>query len=131
MLNAGMKAECKCVVDGSNTAAEVGSGSLPVFATPALVALVEKTACLCIEGALEEGCTSVGTVVNVNHLAPTPVGMEVKCICTLTEIDGRRLVFQAQVSDAAGKVGEAYHERFIVKEQSFVAKAGLRGGISE
>lgn len=127
MLNIGMKAECTVVVNDTNTAATVGSGSLPVFATPALAALVEKTACLVLEGGLESGQTTVGTVINVKHLAPTPVGMEVKCICTLTELEGRKIVFTAEVYDKVGMVGEVYHERFIVKAEPFTAKANARG----
>ncbi len=127
MLNIGLKAEYTVKVEESNTAAVVGSGSLPVFATPALAALAEKTACICLEGHLEEGCTSVGTVLNIKHMAPTPVGMDVSCSCTLTEVDGRRLVFTATVHDAVGTVGEVYHERFIVKAKSFMEKANARG----
>ena len=127
MLNIGIKAECSALVNENNTAVTVGSGSLPVFATPALAALAEKTACLCLDGHLDEGCTTVGTVININHLAPTPEGMTVSCICELKEIDGRRLVFSATVSDGVGVVGQVYHERFIVKSQSFTEKAKARG----
>ena len=127
MLNKGLKAEHTVKVEKDNTAAAVGSGSLPVFATPALAALAEKTACICLEGHLDDGCTSVGTVLNIKHIAPTPVGMEVSCTCTLAEIDGRRLVFNATVYDAVGTVGEVYHERFIVKAKSFTEKANTRG----
>lgn len=128
MLNIGLKAEHSLSVTVDNTAASVGSGSLAVFATPALAALVEKTACILLEGKLEEGQTTVGTVINVKHIAPTPIGMTVACVCTLTEVDGRRLVFSATVSDGAGVVGEVYHERFIIKSVPFMEKAAGRAG---
>ncbi len=126
MLNIGLTAECSVIVDNNNTGATVGSGSLPVFATPSLAALVEKTACVCLEGKLDDGCTTVGTVLQLKHLAPTPVGMTVSCRCTLEEIDGRRLAFKAVVSDGAGVVGEVYHERFVIKAEPFMAKAQSR-----
>lgn len=128
MLNTGLTAEYSLTVTSENTAAAVGSGSLLVFATPALAALVEKTACVLLEGKLEEGQTTVGTVINVKHLAPTPVGMTVTCSCTLTEVDGRRLVFAATVKDGVGEIGTVYHERFIVKSAPFMEKAAGRAG---
>lgn len=129
MLEKGLKAQHTVVVEETNTAKSVGSGSLPVFATPALAALVEKTACLCLDGQLDDGITTVGTVLNIKHLAPTPIGMAVVCDCVLKEIDGRRLVFEAVVKDAAGVVGEAYHERFSVKAAPFTEKAQGRAGV--
>lgn len=129
MLTVGSKAAFSITVDSNNTAETVGSGSLPVFATPSLAALVEKTACLCIVEGLEEGCTTVGTLLNIKHLAPSTVGVAVKCECVLKEIDGRRLVFEASVSDNAGVVGEAYHERFIIKSASFMDKARGRAEV--
>lgn len=129
MLTVGLSAEYSVKVDDSNVAATVGSGSLQVFATPALAALAEKTACIVLDGHLDEGCTTVGSTINIKHLAPTPVGMTAICKCVLEEIDGRRLVFSATVSDGAGLVGEVYHERFIIRSQSFMAKAESRAEV--
>lgn len=115
------------VVNEVNTAKAVGSGSLDVFATPSLAALAEKTACMLLEGTLEEGTTTVGTVLNIKHLAPTPIGATVSCTCRLTEKDGRKICFEMELFDAQGKVGEVYHERFVVYSESFMKKALLRG----
>lgn len=123
MIAVGMKAELSVDVTESNTAKAFGSGSLPVFATPALAALAEKTSCVLLEGKLDEGTATVGSLLNIKHLAPTPVGMTVRCVCTLSTIDGRRLCFDMELYDGAGKVGEVYHERFIIKTTSFMEKA--------
>lgn len=128
MLETGIKTEHWVEVTELNTAKTVGSGSLPVFATPALAALAEKTACLLLEGKLEEGTTTVGSALNIKHLAPTPVGMTVNCICTLTGVDGRRLSFEMDLFDAGGKIGEVAHERFVVKTESFMAKTQAKLG---
>ncbi len=128
MLETGTKIENSVTVTESNTAAAVGSGSLPVFATPALAALAEESSCLLLEGKLEEGSTTVGSMLAIKHLAPTPVGMAVKCICTLTEVDGRRLVFSMELFDDAGKIGEVQHERFIVRIKSFMERAYAKLG---
>jgi len=128
MLETGIKIENSVLVTENNTAKAVGSGSLPVFATPALAALAEETACMLLEGKLEEGTTTVGSMLGIKHLAPTPVGMTVKCICTLTEAEGRRLAFTMELFDGAGKIGEVQHERFIVRVKSFMEKANAKLG---
>lgn len=122
--------ECTVTVNAENTAKSVRSGSLNVFATPSLAALAERTACELLNGELEEGSTTVGTVLNIKHLAPTPIGLDVKCVCKLTEVDGRRFCFEMQLFDAGGKVGEVYHERFLVYSESFMKKALSRGKTS-
>lgn len=119
--------EYKTTVDDSNTAVAVGSGSLPVFATPSLAALAEHTACLLLDDMLSSEDTTVGTVLNIKHLAPTPVGMEAVCKCHLIAIDGRKYSFQMEIFDAAGKIADVYHERFLVNSQSFTNKAYQRG----
>ena len=128
MLEIGKTIENTVTVTESNTAKAVGSGSLAVFATPALAALAEETACMLIANELEEGTTTVGSLLNIKHLAPTPVGMEVKCVCTLTEVSGRRLCFTMEAFDGAGKIGEADHERFIVPVERFMEKAQAKLG---
>ncbi len=128
MLETGITIKHTVEVTELNTAEAVGSGSLPVFATPALAALAEKTSCLLLDGKLEEGTATVGSLLNIKHLAPTPVGMTVSCECTLTNVDGRRLCFDMVLFDGVGKVGEVYHERFIIKTQPFMEKAVAKLG---
>lgn len=123
VLVAGLSAECRETVVYEKCAVSVGSGDREVYATPAMIALVEKTAVKALEGELEESLTTVGTLLNVKHLSATPKGMEVKAKCTLTEVDNKRLVFNVEVYDEAGAVGEGIHERFIVDKERFMAKA--------
>lgn len=122
-LLVGIKGNCSEIVEQAKTAQVVGSGDTAVYATPAMIALVEKTAVKTLEGFLEGGKTTVGTLLNVKHLAPTPVGMEVRCECVLSAIDRRRLVFNVEVYDECGIIGEGVHERFIVDKAGFQQKA--------
>lgn len=123
MLEAGIKGIQKTKVDESNSALAMGSGTLKVFATPAMVALMEETAWKSIAPHLEEGSGSVGTALNIRHTAATPLGMEVTCESELTAVDGRKLTFRVTARDEAGLIGEGEHERFIVKDEAFQAKA--------
>lgn len=121
-INKGMK-ETHCMTVGTaDTARHMKSGSLDVFSTPSMIALMEEISCGVISDALEDGFTSVGTRISVRHLSATPVGAEVTCESELTEIDGRRLVFCVKVFDIGGLIGEGIHERFIVKSESFMTK---------
>lgn len=126
MLEINMTGKANVTVDEENTAAAVGSGSLRVFATPSLAALIEKAACNCLLGQLDEGMTSVGTVLDIKHLAATPVGMKAEAVVTLVEIDGRRLVFDVTVSDEKDKISEGVHERFIVNSEKFMSKVNSK-----
>ena len=123
MLQTGITGEARCLVTAETTAANLGSGELEVFATPAMIALIEKAAWQSVAPHLEEGCGTVGTALRVRHLSATPVGMEVTARTELYEIDGRRLVFKVEVRDAKGVVGDGEHERFIDKNESFLRKA--------
>jgi predicted thioesterase len=108
-------------VQETQTAAKYGSGLLPVFATPALIALMENTAMQLIE--LPEGSSSVGISINMKHLKASPVGAEILCTATLIEIDGRKYSFDIKANDANGDVvGEATHERFVVSIEKFMSK---------
>lgn len=109
-------------VTESNTAVSVGSGSLRVYATPAMLALMEKAACEAIKNLLEDGETTVGTNLNVNHVSATPVGMKVSATAELTERDGRKFIFKVTSVDESGLIGEGTHERFIVKSEKFTEK---------
>lgn len=110
MLTVGIKGKEEIVVTDANSAKTMGSGTLDVFATPAMIALMEKTAWKSVAPYLEEGCGTVGTLLNVTHDAPTPLGMKVWCESELTEIDGRRLVFSVAAFDETGKIGGGSHD---------------------
>ena len=122
MLETGIKNTKEVICDENNTAAAVGSGSLRVFSTPALLTLMELCAAECVQPHLDEGQSTVGTKVELTHVAATPVGMTVRCECTLCEIDRRRLVFDIKAYDEKELVGECRHERFIVNNEKFIAK---------
>ena len=106
-MELGIKGTNSVVVTPELTAAAVGSGMLPVYATPSMIALMENTACASVAPYLEEGQGTVGTLLNVKHLSATPVGMEVTCETELVEIDRKRLVFRVEAHDAAGLIGAA------------------------
>ena len=126
MLNIGIEGYTEKTVAEEDTAENRKSGTLKVFATPAMIELIEETAWKSVAKELDEGSTSVGTNLNVRHLAATPVGFKVTCRTKLIEIDGRRLVFGVEVFDEAGKVGEGTHERFIVQSEKFQKKADAK-----
>lgn len=121
-METGIIGQEELVVNETNTAEALGSGSLAVFATPAMIALMEKTARLSVAPFLEDGQSTVGTLVNVKHLSASPVGMKITCRTELKEIDRRRLVFHVECSDEAGIIGEGEHERFIIDEAKFMSK---------
>ena len=123
MLEAGIKGRQEVMVEEGNCSSAVGSGLLKVFATPAMIALMEKTAWMSVAPELGEGEGTVGTLLNVTHDAPTPIGMKVWCESTLEEVDGRRLVFSVEAFDEKGRIGGGRHERFIVGNEKFQAKA--------
>ncbi|WP_062428421.1 thioesterase family protein [Treponema endosymbiont of Eucomonympha sp.] len=123
VLQPGLRGEKTTAVTEQNTARSLGSGGLAVFATPSLVALIEGACVQAVDGLLPEGYSTVGTDVRVKHLAATPVDMSVRAEGELTEVDGRRLVFRVVAFDGAGKIGEGTHERFIVDNGKFLAKA--------
>ena len=123
MLTVGIKGTESVVVTPENTAMSVGSGFLPVFATPMMAALMEKTAANSIQAELGEGEGTVGTSLNIRHLSATPVGMTVKCESELIEIDRRRLVFSLKVTDGVDVIGDGTHERFIINNEKFMSRA--------
>jgi len=121
-LKPGLSAEIERTVSEVETASHLGSGSLEVYATPALVALMEKSAVSALEGRLLDGHTTVGGKINVRHLAATPVGMKVRAHAELVEAQGRKLTFRIQVWDEVDLIGEADHVRFLVEEETFMDK---------
>lgn len=130
MLTAGIKGREEVLVTESNTAKAMGSGTLDVFATPAMTALMEMTAWKSVASELEEGEGTVGTLLQITHDAPTPLGLKVWCESELTEVDGRRLVFYVTAYDETGKIGEGRHERFIINNAKFMAKAARKAAAS-
>ncbi|MCL6610472.1 MAG: thioesterase family protein [Peptococcaceae bacterium] len=122
-LKPGIIGEASVTVDPSNTAVAYGSGGVSVFATPAMIGLMEKAALSSVDPLLESGMTTVGTRVDVRHLAATPVGMKVVAVSELVEVDGKRLVFRVEARDEAEVVGTGIHERYIVPEQKFLDRA--------
>ena len=123
MIEPGLKGRLETIVTDAETALNVGSGKVRVFATPMMIALIEKTASLSLEPLLEEGQGSVGTMINVSHCAATPVGMKVWAESEVTEVDRRRIVFAVKAYDERGLIGEGTHERFIIDTAKFQAKA--------
>jgi fluoroacetyl-CoA thioesterase len=118
----GLIGEVEIVVAEADTAAHMGSGTVCVLGTPALVGLMENAAVCALADRLSPGWTSVGGRIDVRHLAATPVGMRVRARAELLEVEGRRLMFHVEAWDAVERIGEATHERFIVDEARFVAK---------
>lgn len=124
----GITGEARTPVTRTNTASAAGSGGVDVFGTPYLVGLMEKAALDSVQPHLEPGQTTVGTVVNVQHLAATPLGMEVRATSALLEVDGRRLVFRVEAYDDKEKIGEGRHERFIVSLDKFLQRVNQKAG---
>jgi fluoroacetyl-CoA thioesterase len=111
-------------VTEGRTAQALGSGDLAVFATPAMVALMEAAAVQALSGSLAEGETTVGSRIEVSHLAATPVGMDVRAEAELTAVEGRKLIFTIVAHDERQKIGEGLHQRMIVARDRFLAKLG-------
>ena len=121
-LKPGIKA-CKEIIVTKELCADAwGSGGLPVYATPAMIALMENTAWASVESCMEEGRSTVGTKLDVSHLSASPVGARITCESELIEAEGRRLVFRVKASDDAGLIGEGMHERFIINVDKFMAR---------
>ena len=125
-LKVGLIGSAEVLVSENNTAKTMGSGALDVFATPAMIALMEKAASLALKTFIDEECSTVGTMINVKHMAATPIGMNVTARAELLEIDGKRLVFTVEAFDGKGKIGEGLHERFVINAQKFISKANSK-----
>jgi predicted thioesterase len=122
LLKPGLAGEKTETVTDDNTAESWGSGGLPVYATPAMIALMEGAAVNAADRLLPQGWSTVGTELEVKHLSATPAGLEVRAAAELLEIDGRRLRFRVEAFDGAGKIGEGYHGRFIIENEGFLKK---------
>lgn len=114
------------VVRHEDTAAVYGSGALEVFATPAMIALMEKTCLVSVNEKIGEGNTTVGISVNIKHLKASPVGASIRCDSKLIEVDRKRLVFEVKCYDGDTLIGEGLHERFVVNGAKFIAPFALK-----
>lgn len=121
-LKTGLKGRSDFCVKETDSAKAFRSGSLEVLATPVLIASAEETCADFVQPFLEPGKGTVGTMVNMRHLAPTPIGMKYHCECELTSIDGRVLTFHVILFDEVEKIGEGTHERVIISEERFFNK---------
>lgn len=118
----GLLGKADLIVDESCTADAWGSGLLPVLSTPRLVGLMEQAACAALEGSMEEGKTTVGTRIDMQHTAATPIGMRVYANAELVAVEGRALTFRIEAFDEAGPIGSAEHQRYIVESARFMQK---------
>lgn len=119
----GLKAEVFTLAEREDTAREVGSGDLLVYATPCMAALMEGAACEAIADALGEDQTTVGTSLSIEHTSATPVGLEVRAEAEVTAVDGKTITFSVHAFDEAGEIGHGTHTRVIVNSQKFLEKA--------
>ena len=122
-METGLKGHGEFIVRPEDSARVIRSGSLDVLATPVLIASAEQTCADLVQPLLEDGMGTVGTLVNIRHLAPSPVGMKYSCDCELTAVEGRSLRFKVELYDEREKIGEGTHERVIIHEERFFGKA--------
>lgn len=127
-IKVGMKKDASEEVVEGNTALAMGSGSLPVYATPAMTCLMEKAAAELAEECLPEEWTSVGIALDVQHKAATPVGMKVRAEAEVTAVEGRKIVFAVRAFDDKEEIGSGTHQRFAVLREKFLAKAQGKKG---
>ena len=122
-ISVNCKGQAEAVCQRCNTAKEMGSGSLLVYATPSMIALMEEAACNAIAEALPEEKTSVGISMDIQHIAATPVGLEVRAEATVTEVNGKIITFSVEAFDEKGQIGKGTHKRCVVDTQRFLDKA--------
>lgn len=125
-IKTGITGTSELTVSDKELAINVESGSLNVFATPSMIALMEKAACSCISDYLESTETTVGTEITVRHSSATPKGMKVCAEAELTEVNGRELIFSVKAYDEAGDIGEGIHRRFVVYSDKFMEKTNSK-----
>ncbi|MCM1150564.1 MAG: thioesterase family protein [Alistipes sp.] len=122
MLEKGLSARSRTTVSEADTAVAMGSGDMPVFATPAMIALMENAAMRAVAGELPEGATTVGAEMNVSHIKPSALGAEITASAVVTAVEGRKIAFNVGARDAEGMIGEGTHVRFVVDRERFLAK---------
>ncbi len=130
ILKTGIRCVKEETVTEDLTAFSIGSGGLRVYATPAMIRLMENAAWSSVEDCMEEGCSTVGTLMEIKHVSASPVGAHIRCESELTGIDGRKLTFKVAAYDDTGLIGEGMHERYIIQTGKFMSKADskLNGG---
>ena len=121
-ITVGMKGEVFTLAEREDTAKEVGSGNLLVYATPCMVALMEGAACEAIADCLKDTETTVGTALNIEHISATPVGLEVRAEAEVTAVEGKVITFAVSAYDEAGQIGTATHKRALIQAQRFLDK---------
>lgn len=122
VLQPGLTGSAVTAVTDVNTAAAMKSGSLKVFATPSMCALMEEAACAAVNSHLEEGSGTVGISLNITHDRATALGDTVTATATLTAVEGRKLSFSVEAKDSKGVIGQGSHQRFIINNEKFMAK---------
>ncbi len=125
-IKVGLKREERGVSDEAHSARALGSGLLPVLATPAMTALMEQAAVNALEEFLPDGWTSVGISLNIEHTSATPLGMAFRAEAEVMEVDGRKILFDVRAYDEAGEIGHGTHARFAVESEPFLAKAAKK-----
>ena len=126
MVSAGQTATSTVTVTESNIAKTMKSGSLEVFATPAMCALMEEAAQAAVQPHLEEGEGTVGISLSISHDAPSPIGSTITATATVTAVEGRKITFAIEASDGVGIIGKGTHERFVINNEKFMVKVGTR-----
>lgn len=126
MFEVGMEHVEKFIVNDASTAKALGSGGLEVFSTPSMIALMEKTCKILADSKLDESKGTVGISISTNHKAATPVGMEVRCECTIIEVDRNKLTFAVKCYDEVEEIGEGIHERFVIDNEKFLTKVNSK-----
>lgn len=125
-LKAGMASQIEKTVEDNDTAVKFGSGGVKVFATPMMVALMEKAALSAVDPHLPEGYATVGLSLDVKHIAATPVGMKVYAKAELIGVEGKKLTFRVEAFDEREKIGEGAHERYIIELSKFLDRIGRK-----
>jgi fluoroacetyl-CoA thioesterase len=126
LIQPGMKREESFQVEDENTAIQVGSGATRVLATPWMIAFMERVSHRLLVERLPSGSSSVGVLVNVRHLAPTPVGSRVRVLTEVQEVEGARVTFQVQAWDEHEKIGEGQHQRMVIDEERFLRRVNAK-----
>lgn len=124
MLEIGLKHTSEQTVSEALTAMQMGSGDLPVFATPAMMALMENAAMMAVANKLPEGCTTVGGHIESSHLRPSKIGKKVSAVAEVTKVDGKKIEFKVAAYSGETLLGEGTHLRFVVDKEKFISKLG-------
>ncbi len=127
-IEPGLTGEVVRVVSEDITAHAMGSGGVKVLGTPAMLMLMEQAALTAVEAALGEGQTTVGTRLDVQHLAATPIGMRVTARARLVAVDGRKLTYEVEAEDEREPIGRGHHERFVVDKARFLERVADKAG---